>query len=62
MRHRLRYQILAFTATRAVFNILYRMVYPFLPVLARGLGVDLQAMSLAMAFRALGGASGPFLA
>ena len=62
MRHRLRYQLLAFTATRTAINTLYRMVYPFLPVLARGLGVDLQAMSLALTLRSLVGASGPFLA
>lgn len=34
-----------------VLNTGYRMVYPFLPALARGLGVDLQAMALAVTAR-----------
>lgn len=37
------------------------MVYPFLPVFARGLGVDLAAVSLILSVRALVGALGPFL-
>lgn len=39
-----------------------RMVYPFLPVLGRGLGVDLWLMSLAITLRSLAGSVGPFLA
>ena len=58
---RLRFQLLAFSATRAVINSGYRMVYPFLPVFARGLGVDLQAMALAVTARSLLGALSPFL-
>jgi len=38
------------------------MVYPFLPVLARALGVDLAAMSLALSARSASGALGPLLA
>jgi predicted MFS family arabinose efflux permease len=36
--------IVLFTAARVVLNSAYRMVYPFLPALARGLGVDVSAI------------------
>jgi predicted MFS family arabinose efflux permease len=36
--------VVFFTAARVVLNTAYRMVYPFLPVLARGLGVDISAI------------------
>lgn len=38
------------------------MVYPFLSVFGRGMGVDLQALSLALTMRQGVGAFGPFLA
>jgi MFS transporter, DHA1 family, inner membrane transport protein len=38
------------------------MVYPFLPAFGRGLGVDLPALSRAMAVRSASGFFGPFLA
>ena len=38
------------------------MIYPFLPIFARGLGVDLGAMSLAMTARSLVGTLNPFVA
>ena len=41
---------------------MYRMVYPFLTVFGRGMGVDLTTMSLALSLRSLTGAIGPFLA
>ncbi len=41
---------------------MHRMVYPFLAVFGRGLGVDLPAMGLAVTIRSLGGVLGPFLA
>jgi predicted MFS family arabinose efflux permease len=59
---RLRYQVLAFTATRTVLNTAHRMVYPFLPAFGRGLGVDLTALSLALAVRSIVGTFGPLLA
>ena len=62
MRSRLRFQVLAFTATRTVLNTLHRMVYPFLPVIGRGLGVDFATLSLALTLRSLAGVAGPFLA
>ncbi|MFN8434737.1 MAG: MFS transporter [Anaerolineales bacterium] len=37
------------------------MVYPFLPIFARGLGIDLSTMSLLMTGRSLLGATSPFL-
>lgn len=58
----LRLHIIAFIAVRTVLNTLYRMVYPFLPSLARGLGVDLQTLSLAITARAAAGSLGPLLA
>jgi predicted MFS family arabinose efflux permease len=36
--------VIFFTAARLVLNTAYRMVYPFLPALARGLGVDVSAI------------------
>lgn len=41
---------------------MFRVVYPFLAVFSRGMGVDLSAMSLALSMRSLAGAVGPFLA
>jgi len=58
---RMRFQLAAFTLTRTVFNTSYRMIYPFLPVFARGLGVDLSTMALAVAARSSIGLASPFL-
>ncbi|RPI33319.1 MAG: MFS transporter [Chloroflexota bacterium] len=58
----LRIQILALTAMRVVLNTMHRMVYPFLPVFSRALGVSLPALSIALTLRSLLGAIGPFLA
>ena len=46
---------------RTILNSIHRMVYPFLPIFARGLGVDLSTMSLLMTGRSLLGATSPFL-
>ena len=62
MKRSLRIQILAFTAVRTVLNTMHRMVYPFLPILVSGLGVDLSTISLALTFRSLIGIFSPFLA
>lgn len=48
---RLRIQLLIFTLARLVINTGHRMVYPFLPTFARGLGVSLDAAALALAAR-----------
>ena len=62
MKSSLRFQIILFAIIRLVFNTIYRMVYPFLAVFSRGLGVDLMTLSLAMTNRSLVGMLGAFLA
>jgi len=62
LKDQLRFQIPAFTAIRTVLNTAHRMVYPFLSIFARGLGVDLTTMSLALTARSLVGTFGPFTA
>jgi predicted MFS family arabinose efflux permease len=57
----LRFLLFAFTAVRTVVNTGYRMVYPFLPVIARGLGVDLTDVALAITARSSLGLASPFL-
>ncbi len=54
-------QILFFTAARIIFYTIHRMVYPFLAVFARGLGVDVQQISWALTVRSGVGGFGPFL-
>ncbi|RME88176.1 MAG: MFS transporter [Anaerolineae bacterium] len=55
-------QLPLITAIRVLFNTAYRMAYPFLGVFARGLGVDLAAMSLALTTRSVVGGIAPLLA
>jgi len=56
-------QLAFFAAARTVFNTAYRMVYPFLGVFARALGVGLPRMAWVLSLRSLaGGALAPFLA
>jgi predicted MFS family arabinose efflux permease len=43
-------------------NTMHRMVYPFLAVFGRGLGVDLPALSIALTTRSAVGVFSPFLA
>jgi predicted MFS family arabinose efflux permease len=59
---RLPAQIGAFVGIRTVLNTSIRLVYPFLTVFARGLGVDLPALSIAVSLRAAAGVFAPFLA
>jgi len=47
---------------RTILNTVQRMVYPFLSVFARGLGVDISTMSLVMTVRSLVGATSPLFA
>ena len=47
---------------RTILNTVQRMVYPFLSVFARGLGVDISTMSLLMTARSLIGATSPLFA
>jgi predicted MFS family arabinose efflux permease len=59
---KLKFNIFLFTLTRTVINTSYRMVYPFLPFFARGLGVEPASLALAFSVRSFLGAFGPFLA
>ena len=56
---RLRYQLLAFSLTRMIVNTSYRMIYPFLPAIARGLGVSVETVTLAITARSGLGLLGP---
>ena len=48
---RLRFQLLTFMVLRTVLNTMHRMVYPFLAVFARGLGVDVTMLSFVLTGR-----------
>jgi MFS transporter, DHA1 family, inner membrane transport protein len=58
----MRIQLIIFMFLRTILNTAHRMVYPFLSVFARGLGVELQTMSLLMTARSLVGAMSPLFA
>jgi predicted MFS family arabinose efflux permease len=58
----LRFQTLLFAAIRIIVNTMHRMVYPFLPTFSRSLGVDIAALSQALANRSLAGGLGPIFA
>jgi predicted MFS family arabinose efflux permease len=62
MRTSLRWQLIVFTIIRMIFSTLHRMVYPFLAIFARGLGVELATISYALTARNAVGAVGPFAA
>ncbi len=47
----LRMQLIVLTLARLVLNTGHRMVYPFLPTFARGLGVDLETVALVVTAR-----------
>ena len=55
-------EIILFTLIRMVLSINTRMVYPFLPVFARGMSVDPAALVMALSVRAFLGVLGPFFA
>ncbi len=55
-------QIGIVTATRVVMHTEHRIVYPFLNLFARGLGVSLEQLSMAITARSMMGFLGPFLA
>lgn len=58
---RLRFQLLIFMVLRTVLNTLHRMVYPFLAVFARGLGVDVTMLSFVLTGRSFVGMFAPVL-
>jgi len=49
----------AMLLARITLNIAYRITYPFLPVIARGLGVNLTSAGLLVTARAAGGVTSP---
>jgi predicted MFS family arabinose efflux permease len=55
-------QLGLFMFIRTVFNSAYRMIYAFLPIFGRGLGVDIKSMSLALTTRSVVSSLGPFAA
>ncbi len=50
-----------FTMTRMVVSTAFRMVYPFLPALSRGLGVPIETIAVAVSARSALGFFGPVL-
>ncbi|RPJ25877.1 MAG: MFS transporter [Chloroflexi bacterium] len=58
---RLRFQLLVFMVLRTILNTMHRMVYPFLAVFARGLGVDVATLSFVVTARSLFGMFAPLL-
>ncbi|MDF1499080.1 MAG: MFS transporter [Anaerolineales bacterium] len=57
----LRLQLTAFSITRTLINTGFRMVYPFLPTIARGLGVDVRSIALAITARSSLGLAAPYV-
>jgi DHA1 family inner membrane transport protein len=62
VRNSLKLQVLVFIVIRIIMNTSVRMVYPFLPVIGRGLGVDIGMLSRSIMLRSASGVFGPFLA
>ena len=58
---RLRFQLLIFMILRTILNTLQRMVYPFLTVFARGLGVEYTTLSFVVTLRSFIGMFAPVL-
>jgi predicted MFS family arabinose efflux permease len=56
---RLPVTLAAMLLARITLNIAYRITYPFLPVIARGLGVNLTSAGLLVTARAAGGLASP---
>ncbi len=53
--------LLTLTLSRLTINTGYRLIYPFLPVFARGLGISLQSAANLVSLRSLVGIFGPSL-
>lgn len=56
-----RFKLLTYAAIRVILNIAHRMVYPFLAVFARGLGVEVTVISGLIANRAIISSFDPFI-
>lgn len=55
-------QLIIFLFLRTILNTVHRMIYPFLSIFARGLGVDISTMSMLMTVRSLLGSTSPLFA
>lgn len=58
---RLHFQLLIFIVIRTILNTMHRMVYPFLSVFARGLGVSIDTLAFVVTLRAVVGMFAPVL-
>jgi len=56
---RLRFQLIIFVFLRTILNTMHRMVYPFLAVFARGLGVEITTLSFVVTARSFFGMFAP---
>jgi len=56
------FQTITFAAVRTVINTMHRMVYPFLPIFSRGLGIEISTLSLILGGRSVVGMFAPFAA
>jgi predicted MFS family arabinose efflux permease len=54
-------QLASFSLIRTIINTGFRLVYPFLPTLARGVGVSLEQIANAVTARSLLGLLGPMI-
>jgi len=58
----IKFQLVVFVLLRAILNTMHRMVYPFLSIFARGLGVELTTLSLVITARSFAGLLAPVFA
>ena len=58
---RLRFQLIVFMFLRTILNTMHRMVYPFLAVFARGLGIQFTTISYLVTARSFFGMVAPIL-
>ena len=58
---KIKIQIVTVALLRIILNTMHRMVYPFLTIFARGLGVDVTAISFALTGRNVASIFGPIL-
>ena len=56
---RLRFQLIIFVFLRTILNTMHRMVYPFLAVFARGLGIEITTLSYVVTARSFFGMFAP---
>src|SRR5258707_15480842 len=59
---KIRLQLIVMAILRAILDTFHRMVYPFLSIFARGLGVDVTTLSFIIAARSFSGIFSPMFA